>query len=75
MEVIGLATRRNAEYMKMGQQVGTITKGKLADIIVVDGNPLVSMRDLRNVVAVVKDGHVYKGSTTVAAAKRTDGTR
>jgi len=73
MEVIALATRRNADYMKMGTQVGTITKGKLADIIVVDGNPLVSMRDLRNVVAVVRDGTVYKGSTT--DAKRSDGTK
>ena len=52
--------------MKMGNLVGTITRGKLADIIVIDGNPLVSMRDLRNVVAVVKDGRIYKGSTTPA---------
>jgi imidazolonepropionase-like amidohydrolase len=69
MEVIGTATRRNADYMKMGHLVGTITKGKLADIIVVDGNPLVSMRDLRNVVAVVKDGRVHKGTTTAAPAE------
>lgn len=34
--------------------------GKLADLIVVDGNPLLSMRDLRNVVVVVKDGKVEK---------------
>ena len=73
MEVLATATRRNADYMKMGSQVGTITRGKLADIIVIDGNPLVSMRDLRNVVAVVKDGAVYKGTTT--DAKRSDGTR
>ena len=59
----------------MGQDLGTVTKGKLADIIVVDGNPLVSMRELRNVVAVVKDGKVYKGSATEPAAKRTDGAR
>jgi imidazolonepropionase-like amidohydrolase len=75
MEVIGIATRRNAEYMKMGREIGTITKGKLADVIVVDGNPLVSMRDLRNVVAVVKDGKIYKGSTSDTAPKRTDGTK
>lgn len=30
-------------------KLGTITRGKLADVIVVDGNPLLSMRDLRNV--------------------------
>jgi imidazolonepropionase-like amidohydrolase len=68
MEVLATATRRNADYMKMGSLVGTITKGKLADIIVIDGNPLVSMRDLRNVVAVVKDGKVYKGTTMTAPA-------
>jgi imidazolonepropionase-like amidohydrolase len=68
MEVIGTATRRNADYMRMGSQVGTVTRGKLADIIVVDGNPLVSMRDLRNVVAVVKDGQVVKGTITPAPA-------
>jgi imidazolonepropionase-like amidohydrolase len=66
MEVLATATRRNADYMKMGQLVGTITRGKLADIIVIDGNPLVSMRDLRNVVAVVKDGRVYKGTTATS---------
>ena len=66
MEVLATATRRNADYMKMGNLVGTITRGKLADIIVIDGNPLISMRDLRNVVAVVKDGRVYKGTTTTA---------
>jgi imidazolonepropionase-like amidohydrolase len=75
MEVIGLATRRNADYLRMGQEIGTITKGKLADIIVVDGNPLVSIRDLRNVVAVVKDGRVHKGSTTDAPAKSSDASR
>lgn len=68
MEVLATATRRNAAYMKMGNLVGTITRGKLADIIVVDGNPLVSMRDLRNVIAVVKDGRVYKGTTTDSGA-------
>ena len=71
MEVLATATRRNADYMKMGQQVGTITRGKLADIIVVDGNPLISMRELRNVVAVVKDGRVYKGTTTTASTTTT----
>jgi imidazolonepropionase-like amidohydrolase len=60
MEVIGMATRRNAEYMRLGNDLGTIVPGKLADIIVVDGNPLLSMRDLRHVAVVVKDGKVVK---------------
>jgi imidazolonepropionase-like amidohydrolase len=61
MEVISMATRINAEYMKMGSQIGTVTAGKLADIIVVDGNPLQDMRDLRQVAVVIKDGKVVKG--------------
>ena len=60
MEVLVTATRRNAEYLGLEDELGSLTPGKLADIIVVDGNPLLSMRDLRNVVAVIKDGRVYK---------------
>lgn len=71
MEVISAATRRNAEFLNMLDRLGTVTPGKLADIIVVDGNPLVSMRDLRHVVAVVKDGAVIKGTTTDAVVQRT----
>lgn len=73
MEVIAAASRRNAEYINMGDQLGTITPGKLADIIVVDGNPLLSMRDLRHVVAVIKDGKVIKG--TAAEPATSDGTK
>ncbi len=60
MEVLVMATRHNADYLGMGAEVGTVTPGKLADLIVVDGNPLLSMRDLRNVAVVVKDGKVEK---------------
>ncbi len=60
MEVLVMATRHNADYLGMGASVGTVAPGKLADLIVVDGNPLLSMRDLRNVVVVVKDGKVEK---------------
>ena len=66
MEVLVAATRRNADYLGLGGELGSLTPGKLADIIVVDGNPLLSMRDLRNVVAVVKDGRVYKRPDTGA---------
>ncbi len=59
MEVLAMATRRNAEYLARGGELGTVTRGKLADLLVVDGNPLLSMRDLRHVVKVVKDGRVY----------------
>lgn len=71
MEVIAAATRRNAEWLGMENEVGTVTAGKLADIIVVDGNPLRSMGDLRHVVVVIKDGKVLKGPTPSQSARPT----
>ena len=40
--------------------VGTITPGKDADIIAVDGDPLTNVRLLESVAFVMKHGHVYK---------------
>lgn len=55
------ATRVNADILGKGKELGTIEPGKLADIIVVRGNPLFDITALANVEVVVKDGTVYKG--------------
>ncbi len=60
MEVISAATRRNSEWLNELDNVGTVTPGKLADIIIVDGNPLKSMRELRHIVAVIKNGEAVR---------------
>lgn len=59
MEAIRAATFWPAQMLKQ-PNLGTIAAGKLADIIVVDGDPLTDMTALRNIVHVVKDGRVYK---------------
>jgi imidazolonepropionase-like amidohydrolase len=59
MEVIRAATFWPAQLMKQ-PNLGTIAPGKLADVIVVDGDPLQDMSALRHVVHVVKDGRQYK---------------
>ncbi len=59
MDVIRAATFWPAQLLKQ-PNLGTIAAGKLADIIVVDGDPLTDMTTLRNIVHVVKDGKVYK---------------
>jgi imidazolonepropionase-like amidohydrolase len=61
MEVIGAATRLPAQWLGLGDTVGTIAPGKLADVIIVDGNPLLRMEDLKHVVYVVKEGATLKG--------------
>lgn len=56
------ATRINARILGKGNELGTIEPGKLADIVVVRGNPLFDIASLANVEVVIKDGKVYKGS-------------
>src|SRR5688500_13406197 len=38
-EVLGIATKLNAELIDMGDKLGTLEPGKLADVLVVSGNP------------------------------------
>ena len=59
MDAIRAATFWPAQLLKQ-PNLGTIAPGKLADIIVLDGDPLTDMTSLRNIVHVVKDGKVYK---------------
>jgi imidazolonepropionase-like amidohydrolase len=58
---LSAATRVGAEILGRGKDLGTIEPGKLADIIVVDGNPLFDITALSHVEVVVKGGVVYKG--------------
>jgi imidazolonepropionase-like amidohydrolase len=45
--------------MKLDGESGSIEVGKRADLVLVDGNPLENISDLRRVVSVVKDGRMY----------------
>lgn len=59
-EVLRLATLTPAEILKRDKELGTIEAGKLADLIIIDGNPLANISDIRRVVKVVKDGNVFE---------------
>ena len=60
MDAIIAATRNGAEMLGMEQELGTIEEGKLADVIVVAGNPLADIAALKRVYAVIKGGVRYK---------------
>jgi Tol biopolymer transport system component len=55
-QVLRLATAEGALALGLEQQVGTLEEGKLADFVVIDGDPLQRLDDTRNVRAVVKGG-------------------
>lgn len=59
-EVLKIATLGAARVTRHDKDLGTIAPGKLADFILVDGDPTVAIGDIRRVVVTVKDGMVMK---------------
>ncbi|HTH31902.1 MAG TPA: amidohydrolase family protein, partial [Lacibacter sp.] len=60
MEAIQTATKNAATMLSMWDKLGSIEKGKIADIIAVDGDPLTDIKVMRKVVFVMKGGKVFK---------------
>jgi imidazolonepropionase-like amidohydrolase len=60
MEAIQSATIVSARAMKLDRDSGTIEAGKRADLILVDGNPLANISDIRKVSRVVTNGRLYR---------------
>ena len=58
-EVLRLATLGSAEVMNRSEIVGTIKPGYLADLIVIDGNPIENISNIRRVETTIKNGKVY----------------
>ncbi len=59
MAAIQTATLGAAKAMRMEKESGSVEVGKRADLVLVEGNPLTNISDLRRVVSVVKDGRLY----------------
>ncbi|WP_207511992.1 metal-dependent hydrolase family protein [Longitalea luteola] len=60
MEAIQSATVAAANLVGVWDKIGSIEKGKLADIIALDGDPVKDIQVMGRVVFVMKDGVVYK---------------
>ena len=58
--VLRMATTVNAEIIHMQDRIGTVEKGKFADLIAVSGNPLEDMTEMQRVKFVMKGGEVIK---------------
>lgn len=56
MDIIHSSTLLNAHYFRSESRIGSIEKGKLADLILVDGNPLENISQVKNVKRVMLNG-------------------
>jgi imidazolonepropionase-like amidohydrolase len=60
MEAIKAATTNAADLLGITDIAGSISKGKMADIVAVDGDPLTDIKTMQNVTFVMKEGKIYK---------------
>ena len=60
IEAIKAATVNAADLLGMSDILGTIEKGKIADIIAVTGDPLQNIEAMGKVSFVMKEGKIYK---------------
>ncbi len=56
-QVLQIATLNGARYSRTLADRGTITPGKLADLVLVDGDPTKDINDIRKVALVITQGH------------------
>ncbi len=68
-DVLRIATINGAQAMNLASSRGTIDVGKLADLMVIKGNPLEDIRHTRSVHTVVKGGVVYDSETLLQQAE------
>jgi len=63
LEALRTATIDPAHYLGLDHAIGSIETGKLADIIVIDGNPLEDIRTTKNVTYTMINGRLYDANT------------
>ena len=68
MDALRAATAVAAQAMRVEKDVGTIERGKRADLLVLDANPLENISNIRSVRFVMKDGTMFESAALWTAA-------
>ena len=71
-EVLRCATINNAKILRREDKIGTIEKGKLADMVVLTENPFVRIQTCRDPQMVIKGGQIYEVSALASEINKSD---
>ena len=71
LEAIRAATINGARALGLDKELGSIEKGKLADLIVLDRNPLENIRNTETIRMVMVNGRLYDAKTLDEIGTRT----
>ena len=63
LEALKAATINSAEYIGAGEDIGSLKVGKLADLIVLDKNPLEDIENTESIKMVMINGRIYDAET------------
>lgn len=66
MAALKAVTSVAARYLRQQDNIGSIAPGRYADFVVVDGDPLRDVRELRKITTVYRGGHAYEPQTLLA---------
>jgi hypothetical protein len=75
VEAIRIMTLNGASVLGVDQELGSVQEGKLADLIVVNGNPAAAPGDIRNLTHVFKDGVGYDPARLIESVRGMVGIR
>ena len=75
LEAIHIATSNGAEYLGQLDKTGTLAPGKIADLVVIHGDPSTNISDIEKVEIVFKDGIGYDSSKLIDSVRGLVGLR
>jgi imidazolonepropionase-like amidohydrolase len=66
LDALRAGTSSDADLLGLADKIGTLERGKLADVVAVPGNPLQDIRQTEHVFFVMKEGVVFKNESPAA---------
>ncbi len=75
VEAIEIMSANGAKILGVYDELGSIEAGKIADLVVIDGNPIANPAEIRNVTLVFKDGFGYDSARLIESVQGVVGIR